>query len=41
VGVAIVPARLLRGALGYDRVLSNADVTALATTVWTSLRPAV
>jgi hypothetical protein len=38
--VAIVPAHLLRGALGYDPVLSDADVELLATTVWTSLRPA-
>jgi Nuclease-related domain len=40
-GVAIVPAHLLRSALGYDRVLSDADVELLATTAWTSLRPAV
>ena len=39
-GVAIVPARLLRSALGYDQVLSDADVDLLATTAWTSLRPA-
>jgi hypothetical protein len=39
-GVAIVPAHLLRSALGYDRVLSDADVKLLATTAWTSLRPA-
>jgi Nuclease-related domain len=39
-GVAIVPAHLLRGALGDDRVLSDADVELLATTTWTSLRPA-
>jgi hypothetical protein len=39
-GVAIVPAHLLRGALGYDRVLSEVDVELLATTAWTSLRPA-
>jgi hypothetical protein len=39
-GVAVVPAHLLRGALGYDRVLSDADVALLATTAWTSLRPA-
>ena len=39
-GVAIVPAHLLRSALGYDRVLSDADVDLLATTTWTSLRPA-
>jgi hypothetical protein len=39
-GVAVVPAHLLRGALGDDRVLSDADVALLATTAWTSLRPA-
>jgi hypothetical protein len=39
-GVAIVPAHLLRSALGYERVLSDADVELLATTAWTSLRPA-
>jgi Nuclease-related domain len=39
-GVAIVPAHLLRGALGYDRVLSDADVDLLASTAWTRLRPA-
>ena len=39
-GVAIVPAHLLRSALGDDRVLSDADLALLATTVWTSLRPA-
>jgi hypothetical protein len=39
-GVAIVPAHLLRGALGYERVLSDAEVALLATIVWTSLRPA-
>jgi hypothetical protein len=39
-GVAIVPAGLLRSALGVDRVLSDADVDLLATTAWTSLRPA-
>jgi hypothetical protein len=39
-GVAIVPAHLLRSALGYDRVLPDADVDLLATTAWTSLRPA-
>jgi hypothetical protein len=39
-GMAIVPAHLLRGALGYDRVLSDADVDLVATTAWTSLRPA-
>jgi hypothetical protein len=40
-GVAIVPAHLLRGALGDDRVLSDADVALLAATAWTRLRPAV
>ena len=39
-GVTIVPAQLLRSALGQDRVLSDVDVTVLATTAWTSLRPA-
>jgi hypothetical protein len=39
-GVAVVPAYLLRGALGDDRVLSDADVALLAVTAWTSLRPA-
>jgi hypothetical protein len=39
-GVAIVPAQLLRSALGDDRVLSDADVELLATTVRRRLRPA-
>jgi hypothetical protein len=39
-GVAIAPAHLLRSALGYDRVLSDADVALLATTAQASLRPA-
>jgi Nuclease-related domain len=39
-GVAIVPAHLLRSALGFDRVLSDADVDLLATAARTSLRPA-
>jgi hypothetical protein len=39
-GVAIVPAHLLRSAVGYDRVLSDADVDLLTTTAWTNLRPA-
>jgi Nuclease-related domain len=39
-GVAIMPADLLRSALGYDRVLSDADVELLAASAWTSLRPA-
>jgi hypothetical protein len=38
--VAIVPAHLLRSALGDDRVLSDADVALLATAAWTRLRPA-
>jgi len=39
-GVAIVPAHLLRSALGDERVLSDADVELLATTAWTLLDPA-
>jgi Nuclease-related domain len=39
-GVAIVPAYLLRGALGYDRVLSEVDVALLAATARSKLRPA-
>jgi Nuclease-related domain len=39
-GVAIVPAHLLRSALGHDRVLSDAEVGLLAATARTSLRPA-
>jgi hypothetical protein len=39
-GVAIVPAHLLRSALGYDRVLSDADVDLLATAAHMRLRPA-
>ncbi len=39
-GVAIVPAHLLRGALGDDRVLSDADVELLAATARMRLRPA-
>jgi Nuclease-related domain len=39
-GVVIVSAHLLRSALGYDRVLSDADVTLLATTAWSKLHPA-
>jgi hypothetical protein len=38
-GVAVVPADLLRSALGYDRVLSDADVALLAATAWARLRP--
>ena len=39
-GVAIVPAHLLRGALGHDGVVSDADVALLATTARMRLRPA-
>jgi hypothetical protein len=39
-GVAIVPPHLLRGALGFEGVLSDADVAVLATTARVSLRPA-
>jgi hypothetical protein len=39
-GVAIVPASLLRSALGYDRVLSDANVELLAIAAWTRLHPA-
>jgi hypothetical protein len=39
-GVAIVPASPLRSALGYDRILSDADLELLATTAWTRLHPA-
>jgi hypothetical protein len=39
-GVAIVPAHLLRSAIGHDRVLSDVDVALLVATAWTSLRPA-
>jgi hypothetical protein len=38
-GVAIVPAHLLRGALGDDRVLSDADVELLAATARMQLGP--
>jgi hypothetical protein len=40
-GVAIVPARRLREALGHEQVLSDGDVELLATTARTRLRPAV
>jgi Nuclease-related domain len=40
-GVAIVPPHLLRGALGFERVLSDAEVALLAATARASLRPAV
>ena len=39
-GVAIVPAALLRCALGYDPVLSEADVELYAATAKARLRPA-
>jgi hypothetical protein len=39
-GVGIVPAHLLRSALGYDRVLSDGDVELLAATAHVRLRPA-
>ena len=39
-GVAIVPASLLRSALGHDQVLSDTDIELLAATARTSLRPA-
>jgi hypothetical protein len=35
-----VPAHLLRSALGFDRVLSDAEVALLAVTAWARLRPA-
>ena len=39
-GVAIVPAALLRSALGYDQVLSEVDIERYAATARTRLRPA-
>jgi hypothetical protein len=39
-GVAIVPATLLRSALGFDRVLSDADVEQYAAAAKAQLRPA-
>jgi hypothetical protein len=36
--VALIPAHLLRGALGYDRVLSDVDVELLATAARMRLR---
>jgi hypothetical protein len=39
-GVAIVPATLLRSALGFDRVLADADVELYAATAKARLRPA-
>jgi hypothetical protein len=40
-GVAIVAAARLRGALGYDRVLSDADIELLTATARVRLRPAL
>jgi hypothetical protein len=39
-GVAVVPAALLRSALGCEQVLSDTDIELLAATARTSLRPA-
>jgi hypothetical protein len=39
-GVAIVPAPLIRSALGYDQVLSDADIERYAATARMRLRPA-
>jgi hypothetical protein len=39
-GVAVVPATLLRLALGDDQVLSDADIERYAATAWMRLRPA-
>jgi hypothetical protein len=39
-GVAVVPAALLRSALGSDQVLSDTDVERYAATARTRLRPA-
>jgi hypothetical protein len=39
-GVAVVPASLLRGALGSDQVLSEVDIELLAATTRMRLRPA-
>jgi hypothetical protein len=39
-GVAIVPATLLRSALGYEQVLADADVELYAATAKARLRPA-
>jgi Nuclease-related domain len=39
-GVAVVPATLLRSALGDDQVLSDADIERYAATAWMRLRPA-
>jgi Nuclease-related domain len=39
-GVAVVPATLLRSALGYDQLLSDTDIERYAATARTRLRPA-
>ena len=39
-GVAVVPATLLRSALGHDQVLSDADIERYAATARMRLRPA-
>ena len=39
-GVAVVPATLLRGALGHDQLLPDADIQRYATTARMRLRPA-
>jgi hypothetical protein len=39
-GVAIVPATVLRSALGYEQVLSDAEVALYAATAKARLRPA-
>jgi hypothetical protein len=39
-GIAIVPAFLVRAALGYDQVLSEVDVKRYGGTAWSRLRPA-
>jgi hypothetical protein len=39
-GVAIVPATLLRLAVGYEQLLSEVDVGLYAATAWMRLRPA-
>ena len=38
-GVAIVPATLLRSALGHDQVLLDTDIERYAATAWMRLRP--
>jgi hypothetical protein len=39
--VAVVPATLLRSALGYDQLLSDADIERYAATARMQLRPAI